>query len=370
VAAVVLDRRALNRATLARQLLLERSSLGALDAVAHLVGLQAQQPQNPYVALWSRLAGFDPEALGRLLADRQVVRIAIMRSTIHLVTADDCLELRPLMQPVLDGELARHPLHRPNLAGVDLAPVLAYARRLLATPHTGPQLRKALQERFPDLDAAALAHACRNHLALVQVPPRGLWRRSAQVTLATAESWLGRPLATAPSIDGVVLRYLGAFGPATVADVSAWSRLTGMREVVERLRPGLRTFRDEDGRELFDVPDAPRPDPDVPAPPRLLPEYDNVLLSHADRRRFLSEVERAGPFAAPKVQGAALADGRVCATWWIDRHPETGTASLQLDLVRRLPKRGAAALAAEARRLLALLEPGAAAHDVRLVEPG
>ena len=131
--------------------------------------------------------------------------------------------------------------------------------------------RATLARQFPDLDAAALAYACRNHLAFVQVPPRGIWGRSAQVTSTTAESWLGRPLAARPSIDDVVLRYLGAFGPATVADVATWSRLTGLREVVERLRPGLEAFRDERGRELFVSPTPPVPrtsTPWTPWPPR------------------------------------------------------------------------------------------------------
>ena len=309
----VLDRRALNRATLERQLLLRRSELPVLDAVKHLVGLQAQEPLNPYTALWSRLDGFRPEALARLLEERQVVRLAVMRSTVHLVTADDCLVLRPLMQPVLDAELARYR----DLRGVDVEAVLDFARELVAErPRSGRELRVALAERFPGHDAADLAYAARNLLAFVQVPPRGVWGRTSQVVSTTAEAWLGRPLARKPSLDEVVLRYFGAFGPATVADVATWSRLTGLREVVERLRPRLRTFRDERGRELFDLPDAPRPDPETPAPVRFLPEYDNVLLSHADR----SPVHLGGAAShvlpgAPGGSGTVLHDGFVFGVW-------------------------------------------------------
>ena len=302
----VLGRRALNRATMARQLLLERADLAPVDAVAHLVGMQAQVPLNPYLGLWSRLRDFRPEELGRALEDREVVRIVAMRATIHLLTADDCLLLRPLCQPVLDGELARHPAMAPVLRGVDLRPVLAFASDVLAQrPRTGPQLRAALAERFPELDATALAYACRNHLALVQVPPRGVWGRRGQVTTTTAESWLGRPLVANPSVDDVVVRYLRAFGPATAADIAAWSRLTGFREVIDRLRPRLRAFRDERGRELVDVPDAPLPDPDTPAPVRFLPEYDNVALSHADRRRYTP-----GPADRRQRAGARLGAAR------------------------------------------------------------
>ncbi|HEY6566279.1 MAG TPA: winged helix DNA-binding domain-containing protein, partial [Actinomycetota bacterium] len=244
----MLSYRALNRATLQRQFLLERAERPLVEAVEHLVGLQAQLPMNPYVALWSRLRAFDPDALGQLVMDRRLVRIVVMRGTIHLVSAEDCLLLRPLAQPVLDKELARHPDFGPSLNGVDLAPVLTFVRTLVAEqPLSGTELRSELTERFPDLDAAALAYACRNHLAFVQVPPRGVWGRTAQVRSTTAESFLGRELVAHPSIGDVVRRYLGAFGPATVADVAAWSRLTGMREVVEELRPYLRTFRDEDG---------------------------------------------------------------------------------------------------------------------------
>src|SRR4051812_45444497 len=227
----VLSREALNRATLARQLLLQRSTMAPLDAVKHLVGLQAQVPRNPYVALWSRLEGFRPDALEQLLLNRSVVRIVVMRGTIHLVTADDALVLRRLAQPVLDRELERHPDYAEPLRQVELVEAMKVAEPLLAEqPRTGPALRKLLAERFPRHDTAALAFACRNRLAVVQVPPRGLWARGGQVTITTAEAWLGRPLPKKPKIDDVVLRYFAAFGPASVSDVGTWSRFTGLRE--------------------------------------------------------------------------------------------------------------------------------------------
>jgi hypothetical protein len=355
----VLSLRALNRATLARQLLLQRSGLPVLDAVAHLVGLQAQEPPDPYIGLWSRLADFQAEELSTLLVDRRVVRIAVMRSTLHLVTADDCLVLRPLMQPVLDAELVRHREYAPALVGVDLDAVLAFGREFLAEPRTGRALRAALAERFPAHEPAALAYACRNHLGVVQVPPRGVWGRTGGVVTTTAASWLGRPFATSPSLDDVVVRYFGAFGPATVADVAAWSRLTGLREVVERLRPRLQTFRDERGRELFDLPGAPRPGPDVPAPVRFLPEYDNLLLSHADRSRFAAPGRRELlSRVTGRVNGSVLVDGTVAALWQLER------ARLVVSHAP-LAKRAAASVAAEGRRFVRFVAPDV--RDVRLV---
>ncbi len=361
----MLSRRALNRATLERQLLLRRSPRPALDAVDHLVGLQAQVPLNPYTALWSRLERFRPDELAGLLMERQVVRTVVMRGTIHLVSADDCLLLRPLVQPVLDAELRRHRDFSPPLRGIDLDPVLAFARSLLAErPRTGGELRAALEERFPEHQAAALAYACRCLLALVQVPPRGVWGRTAQVSSTTAEAWWGRPLVAQPSIDDVVMRYLAACGPATVADVATWSRLTGLRAVVERLRPRLRTFRDERRRELFDLPDAPRPDPETPAPPRFLPEYDNVLLSHADRSRFVSDEHRARlGRVTGRVHGSVLSDGFAFGTWRLDR--DSGTATLVVTHARRRTMGAAAALAAEGRRFLRFAAADADTHDVR-----
>jgi hypothetical protein len=369
VSGEVLHRRALNRATLERQLLLRRSEIAVLDAVEHLVGLQAQVPLNPYTALWSRLEGFQPDELARLVVERRVVRIALMRATIHLVSADDCLLLRPLVQPVLDRELGRHREHGPALAGTDLAPVLAFARAALAQrPLTGRQLRDALAERFATEDAAALAYACRCLLALVQVPPRGLWGRTSEPTVTTAESWLDRPLASPPSLDVMVLRYFAAFGPATVGDAATWSRLTGLREVVERLRPRLRTFRDERGRELFDLPEAARPDPDTPAPPRFLPEYDNVLLSHDDRTRFVSDGARAkASRLVGAIHGTVLHDGMVYGLWRLDRARDGNASTLVVHVVGRGTKRADDAIVAEGRRFLRFVASDTGSRDVRLV---
>ncbi len=367
MAAETLSPRALNRALLARQLLLERADVPPLEAVERLVGLQAQEPLDPYTALWSRLSGFRPAALAALLEQRRAVRIAAMRGTIHLVSAEDCLPLRALMQPVLDAELSRHPAYSPLLAGVDLAPVMRAARMALAEPRSTRELRAIMGERFPEHDAAALAYACRCLLPLVQVPPRGVWGRTAQVTLATAESWLGRPPAPELSIDDAVLRYLAAFGPAAPADAAAWSRLPGMRAVLERLRPRLRTFRDERGRELFDLPDAPRPDPGTPAPPRFLPEYDNVLLSHADRSRVVADADRARLSAVAGVGfGSVLVDGLVRAVWRLESDRGSGRATLVVTHAG-IPKRAAASVAAEGRRLLRLVASGADGREVRLV---
>jgi hypothetical protein len=361
----VLSDRALNRATLERQSLLQRSALTPHAAITRLVGLQAQEPPDPYVALWSRLEGFDPEMVSAGLEDRTLVRMVVMRGTIHLITAEDALVLRPLVQSVLDGELTRHSEFKDALAVLDLDPIMATLRPLVSdTPRSGTELRALIAATFPDLDARALAYACRNRLDMVQVPPRGLWRRSSQVRTIPLEAWVGRPPTRAPSIDEIVLRYLAAFGPASAADVTAWSGLPAMREVIDRLADRLRPFRSEGGRELWDLPDAPRPDPDGPAPVRFLPEYDNVLLSHADRSRF----QWRGQFSVePPVKGTVLVDGVVRAVW----HPvvDDGRVSLVVRAVGPLPKPAQDRVGAEGRRLLRFTHPGQDA-EVRVVAPG
>ena len=316
----MLGPRALDRALLARQSLLERRSMTPIEAIEHLVGLQAQAPLAPYVGLWSRLVDFDPADLSNAIVERQAVRTSLMRATIHLVSARDALYLWPLVQPVLERGFRSSVFGR-NVRGVDLTEILAAGRALLAErPRTSPQLASLLVERWPEITADSLAYAVGYLVPLVHVPPRGVWGTTGPVARTTMEGWLGRPLERDPAPDEMVLRYLAAFGPASVMDVQAWSGLTRLREVVERLRPRLRTFRDERGRELFDLPDAPRPDPETPAPPRFLPEYDNILLGHADRTRIIP-AGRGIPLAPGNgaTMGSILLDGTLAGTWRIAR---------------------------------------------------
>ncbi|WP_234543756.1 winged helix DNA-binding domain-containing protein [Streptomyces shenzhenensis] len=366
----VLGSRALNRATLGRQLLLRRSPWSAKEAVAHLVGLQAQNVKPPYYALAARLDGFVPEQLSRLMADREVVRIVTLRSTIHTHTAADALTLRPLVQPARTRELTAF---RKGLAGVDLDRLAALARDLVeAEPRTMAGLREALRGEWPDADPGSLAVAARCVLPLVQVTPRGLWGRSGQVTLTTAEHWLGRRAGPSPApgtsgaTDAAVLRYLAAFGPASVKDMQTWAGLTRLRAAFERLRPRLLTFRDENGAELFDLPDAPRPDPDTPAPPRFLPEFDNLLLSHADRTRVVPPEYRGRAWQGNQAFPTLLVDGFLAGVWKL-----TGDALVIETFGGRSGTAERAAILAEGERMLATLHPGTS-YDIRFgaVVPG
>jgi hypothetical protein len=328
--------------------------------------MQAQVPTDPYVGLWSRLEGFQPAELSRLITERRAVRSSLLRTTLHLVTADDCLSLRPLLQQVHERAFRTGTPFGRRVAGMDLAEVLAAGRGLLEEqPRTLAELRRLLGARWPERDAASLAYAIRYLLPLVQVPPRGVWGAGGQPVWATVEAWLGKPLSTELTVDMLVLRYLAAFGPASVADVQAWSWLTGVREVIERLRPDLRTFRDESARELFDLPDAPRPDPDWPAPVRFLPEFDNVLLSHADRTRIVSDEDRRrfGAIATRRTFGTAIVDGRVGAMWRTERNK--GKATLTVLSLRALGKEELTDLSEEGAALLEFLAPGDA-HDIRV----
>jgi hypothetical protein len=364
----VLTDRALGRATLARQVLLRRADLPAPTAVAHLAGLQAQTVQSWYVGLWSRLAGFSGPATGDLLLDRTLVRVTAMRATVHLLTAADARLFRPLLQVVVDrtiqGAFGRH------LAGLDRAEVVAVTEELLAGgPLPFAELRRRLAERWPDRAPGPLAEAARSWVPTVQVPPRGVWGRSGGVVYAPLDTWAGPP---SPATDPapLVLRYLAAFGPATVRDVQQWCGLTRLAEVVDRLRPELVTFRDERGRELVDLPDAPRPDPDTPAPARFLYDFDNLLLSHADRRRVLGAV---GPddYAAQgfggdsnEQPGSVVLDGTVAATWKIRRSGRAAT--LHIRPFRRLTAAERDDVEAEGAALLRFAAAAADSHDVAL----
>jgi hypothetical protein len=344
-------------------MLLRRVELSAIEVVERLVGMQAQVPADPYTALWSRIEGFRPEELSELIAERGAVRaVGLMRTTIHLVSARDALTIRPLMQPVLERAWRYSPFSR-SLAGADVNEIVAAGLELLAErPYVATELGKRLQERWPDADANSMGYAIRFLVPVLQPPPRGLWGKGGLAYVETIERWLGRPLDPNPSIDDIVLRYLGAFGPATAKDVQVWSWLAGMRGVLERLRPRLRTFRDEKGRELFDVPDAPYPDADTPAPVRFLPEYDNIALSHDDRTRVIDRKFGEGIW----MRGSILVDGFVCGTWRMDT--KRGESVLKIGLFDSLTPTDRADVSAEAELLAAFLAPDARTRDVRIGE--
>lgn len=360
----VLSRRALNRALLERQLLLRRVAMPVADAVEHLVGLQAQATLPPYYGLWSRLEPFDPHEVGRLLIAREAVRLTLMRGTVHLATVRDALRLRPLVQAVIErghnGTFGR------RMGGADPGELAAATRELLADGPLGArELGRRLVERGIGDDAEAIGYAARVYVPLVQVPPRGVWGESGQARYATLESWTGQAPQEEPSVEDVVVRYLRAFGPASVLDAQNWSGLTKLKAVVERLRPGLATFRDEDGRELFDLREAPRPDSGVPASVRLLGEYDNLLLGHADRRRIVPEDFPWQAMRAPgRLVNNLLVDGVLRATWWIEREGKT-TAVLVIRPHRKLTKGERHEVEAEAERMVEFAVGDANARGVR-----
>jgi Winged helix DNA-binding domain len=343
-----LSRRELGRALLARNLLLERAPLSAVEAVRHLVGLQAQEPQEPYVGLFSRLVSFDPSEPSRALEERRLVRTLMMRRTLHLMTAEDCLALRPLHQPML--EQRTRSVLRTRLPGVDEAELAAAGALLFdERPRTLSEVGRAVQNRWPRAAARDLGDALSSVVPLVQVPPRGLWRRTGPARHTTFPAWLGQDVADlGAEADGLVLRYLAAHGPASTADVRAWSGVGGLRPVVDRLRPGLRTFRDERGRVLLDLPDAEIPDADVPAAPRFLPAFDNAVLGYADRSRVIDDDHRG-----LSVTGARflLVDGRVAATW--DVRDDDGTTVLTIHPLTELARSDD--VDEEGSRLLSLL---------------
>jgi Winged helix DNA-binding domain len=359
----VLTRRELGRALLARNLLLERSPLDPLAAVRHLVGLQAQEPQEPWLGLLARLDGVDLTVAGRLLEERSLVRTHLMRRTVHLVTAEDCLALRPLHADVLLSRM-RAVLSR-RLVGVDEGELAAAGGPLFeAEPRTVGEVGRALAARWPQASARDLGDALSSLVPLVQVPPRGLWQQQGPARCTTVRAWLGRDPEDPPlAADGLVLRYLRAFGPAATADVRAWSGLAGLRDAVARLRPRLRTFRDERGRLLFDVPDGPLPDADTPAPPRFLPAFDNAVLGYDDRSRIIDDEHRGLSVAGARV---LLVDGRVAATW--TTRLDDGAAVLEVAPLRDRAR--SEDVDAEADRVLAALAPEGVERRVEWLDPG
>lgn len=347
-----LDRRALNRALLARQHLSRRAEISVSEALERLIALQAQAVQAPYFALWARLEGFAPEQLSDRLEDFSLARGTLMRGTLHIASANDFAAIRPLIQRGLDRFLTEGGVHGRALAGLDPTEVAAAARDLLRRgPLTLAELRDALAARWPGRDPQALAMAARIHLPTLQLPPRGLWGRSGQPTLVVMEDRLAGPKPDLALAD-LVRRYLAAFGPASVADAQAWLGLSRLASTFEALRPSLAIFHNEDGMELFDLPEAERPPGEAEAPVRFLGEFDNVLLGHEDRTRILSADHKRRLYTPNGIlRAAVLVDGFTAGRWRIE---DGKTASvLHVDLFDRPGKVVARALADEGERLLA-----------------
>ena len=339
----VLTRRELNRATLARQLLLDRAALGVEEAIERLAGLQAQDVPPPYIALWSRLDGFAREQLTEPCRDGRVVRASLMRHTVHLVTAGDYARLYTAILPALvrGWRGGREAL----LDGLDVDGVVRATRAFVAErPRRYAEIRARLAELYPDRDPDALSFTARTHVPMLRVPDGDEWAYGGNSPFTLADK-LPEPRDRARDL---VLRYLAALGPASPADAVTWSGRTGLKQVFEELRPELVSFRDESGRELFDLPAAPRPAADTPAPPRLLPVYDNLLLSHRDRTRVIPDGygERV-QIRVGRLLSAFLVDGEVAGVWTRDRK----SGAIALEPFHRISKADRTALEEEAARL-------------------
>lgn len=354
--------RALNRATLARQMLLARERVKPVAAIERLAGMQAQWPRPPFVGLWTRLEAFSRDDLLNAVERREVVRGTFMRGTIHLISKKDYLAFRQTLQPALNEGLA---VVRDRIKHLDVAAVVAQGRAFfMRAPETFSALRDHLKGGGKAVDERALAYTIRMHLPLLQTPSEGSpWGWAASSNFAVAESWLGSPVEAVERPDALATRYLAAFGPATANDFKTWSGLPAAKEIFEALRPKLRVLRDDRKRELFDLPKAPRPGDDVDVPARFLPEFDNLLLSYADKSRFVPGAYRSRLTSRNLLLPATfLVDGLVAGTWAVERKRQVAT--LAMAPFTAVAKKARAALEEEGERLVRFIEPGAGSYAV------
>lgn len=359
-----LSLRELNRATLERQWLLERSDRGVLAALAQLVGMQAQLAQAPFIGLWTRLRDFERDDLKRHIEAREVVKATMMRATLHLVTRDDFLRLRGAIQPVLDA--AYESIAKGRGPTPDMATLLALARDFMAeTPRSFAEITAMFGERFPDVDPGAMRYAVRTQLPLVQTPTDAAWSYPGNPKFALAERWLDAPVTLENDFRALVFRYLAAFGPARVTDLQTWSGYGTLKDAIAPFRSDLVTYRDEQGVELIDLPDAPLPPADTPAPVRYLPEYDNILLSHANRTRIVADEHRKQVYLPGlRVAATILVDGFVAGVWKVET--KKSVASLRVEPFGALSAQDRAALSDEGERLVRFMEPTAKSHEVHI----
>jgi hypothetical protein len=345
----VLSTQQLNRALLARQLLLDRSKLPITRALERVGGLQTQYAPSAYIGLWSRLHDFRRDALTKVLEQRRAIQATLMRATIHIVSARDY----PLFAAGIRKSRKEWWLRvqRHQIEGLDMDAVAALLRRhLKGSPRRQTELTKLLEaEGLPRMAWSGAGV----WLDMVRVPPSGTWERRRADLYGLAEDWLGPLDATeSQGLELLVRRYLGGFGPARVNDVANWAGLqvTALRPVIERLR--LRRFRDEEGAELLDLPGAPLPDPDTPAPVRFIPTWDATLLAHARRTQILPEPFRPRVFhtKTPHSVPTFLVDGAVAGKWRYEK------GQVKLEPFARLSREVRRELDEEAERLAAFHE--------------
>lgn len=365
----VLSLAALNRATLARQHLLERTSLDPVAAIEALGGLQAQEPASPFIALWARLGDARASDLAAAIARRDVVKTTLMRSTLHVVSARDYRRLRPILPPRA-GTVRRQDRRSPP-DDATLAALLGATAQHTQEPRTLTEITAHLVATGiePGRDPAEVVWWVRRHAPLIHAPGDGPWSFGRRPRLVDAGAWLGPDdpgttgsvTGNGDSLEHLIRRYLSAFGPATAADIGAWCGLA-----IGTLRPAIAALdergelwhaRDERGRSLLDLPDAPRPDPATPVPPRLLPMWDSVLLAHADRTRMISDADRAVVIARNgDTLPTVLVDGRVAGLWWADAGPG-GRTRITIEPFRPVAIADRRALDAEGERLAAFVAP-------------
>lgn len=343
----------LNRATLARQLLLERADLSALDAMKQLAGLQAQLSNPPYIGLWSRLRGFQRKDLIHLLEQRQVIRTSMMRRTLHLTTAEDYMHFRPALQALHTRHLNAYLEKNPGVGATKDYLEASLRAYLQEKPRTNVELRRKIAELLPDMDKPeTLLYIIRIFLPLIQTFPGGVWGVGGSPAYTEATQWLKRSFASPEAgLRTLILSYLAAFGPASIKDIQSWSGLSRLQPAIDALRTELLTLRDEQGRELFDIPGSPLPEAEKPAPVRFIPDFDNLLLAHENRQRIIADAYRPLVFPGNSmVLPTFLVDGFVRGAWRIERTP--ALARLLIQPFEPLTNEAMAALRTEGEHLL------------------
>jgi len=361
----ILKLRELNRATLARQMLLQRESLPVSAAIERLVGLQAQLASAPYVGLWTRLEGFKRENLAGEIESRKIVKATLMRGTLHLFSAEDYVRFRTTMRPLLEAGASA--ITKQFGAEFDLEKLLAAAQKFIAEkPRTFAEITEMVTALMPGIEAGPLRYSVRTHIPLVQVPIPTGWSYSSKPEFTLAETWIGRKISAKDNLPELVKRYLAAFGPASVTDAQTWLGMK-LKDTFETLRPELQTYRGEGRLELFDLPDTPLPAEDVPAPVRFLPEYDNLLLSHSNRTRVVADEYRSRVYLPGlRVAATILVDGFVRGAWKVEKAKTA--AALVITPFEKLTKKDQTALTEEGEKLVRFVEPKAKTFDVQFAE--